>query len=213
MRIAFLTPEDVTPTSADGGLANYLKKTALALAERGCQLWVFLLSGRDATWQDGQVTVCEVKRNVFLHRMRSIFPFLGITQFFSQLASSRRIATKFWEIHKSSPFDILQASSYMAPGYALLKNGKVPMVCRVSSYTPALRSAYGRKKSFCESLSDWLEVQQVAKAEASFAPSRLVSNIFFKVTGCAPTVIRTPMDIQEPILDYSFFNAHKQYFL
>ena len=212
MRIAFLTPEYVTKTRVDGGLANYIKKTAKALSLRRCDVWVFVLSDRDTVWQDETVTVCEVKRNVFLHRMRSIFPFLGITQFFSQLASSRRIATKFWEIHKSRAFDILQASSYMAPGYTLLKNGKVPMVCRVSSYTPALRSAYGRKKNFCESLSDWLEVQQVAKAEASFAPSRLVSNIFFKVTGRAPTVIRTPMDIQEPILDYSFFNAHKHTF-
>ena len=209
MRIAFLTPEYVTKNSADGGLANYIKKIAKALSLRRCDVWVFVLSDLDTVWQDETVTVCEVKRNVFLHRMRSSFPFLGITQFFSQLASSRRIATKFWKIHKSRPFDILQASSYMAPGYTLLKNGKVPMVCRVSSYTPALRSAYGRKRNFCESLSDWLEVQQVAKAEVSFAPSRLVSNIFFKVTGCAPTLIRTPIDIQEPILDYSFFNAHK----
>lgn len=208
MRIAFLTPEYVTAKSADGGLANYIKKTARALSLRRCDVWVFVLSGRDTIWQDEMVTVCEVKRKVFLFKVLSIFPFASVTQVFNQLISSRRIANKFWEIHKKRPFDIVQASSYMAPGYTLLKNGKVPIVCRVSSYTPVWRAAYGRKRSFCDSLSDWFEVQQVANADASFAPSRFVSNIFLKITGCESAVIRTPMDMQEPILDYSFFNTH-----
>ncbi|MDO8445563.1 MAG: glycosyltransferase family 4 protein [Deltaproteobacteria bacterium] len=209
MRVVFLTPEYVTKTSADGGLANYIKKTAKALSLRGCDVWVFVVADRDTIWQDEMVTVCEVKRKVFWLQMLSIFPFTGLIQVLNQLISSRRVAKKYWEIHKKKPFDIVQASSYMAPGYALLKNGKVPIVCRISSYSPVVRAAYGRKRSFGEYLSDWLEIRQVADAAASFAPSRFVSNIFFKVTGCEPAVIRTSMDIQEPILDYSFFNAHK----
>lgn len=210
MRIAFITPEYVTPTSADGGLANYIKKTAKALSLRGCDVWVFVLSNRDTIWKDEMVTVCEVRRGSILFRLLYMVPFVGnLTVVLNQIASSRRIAKKLWEIHKKRPFDIVQASSYMAPGYSLLKNGKVPIVCRVSSYTSLWRSAYGRKKGFGEYLSDWFEIKQVADADASFAPSRFVANIFFKVTECELAVIRTPIDIQEPILDYSFFNVHK----
>lgn len=210
MRIAFLTPEYVTPTSADGGLANYIKKTANALSFRGCDVWVFVLSYRDAVWKDEAVTVCEVRRGGILFRLLSMFPFVGnLTLVLNQLASSRALAKKLWQIHAKKPFDVIQASSYMAPGYALLKNGKVPIVCRVSSYTPLVREAYGRKRCFAEYLSDRLELSQVKDADVSFSPSWFVSEIFFKATECEPAVIRTPLDIQEPILDYSFFNAHK----
>lgn len=210
MRIAFLTPEYVTPTSADGGLANYLKKTALALAERGCEPWVFVSSERDATWQDGPVTVCEVRPTSCLLDLLDKIPGVRLfTPAFRELTAAKALASRFWQEHERKPFDIIQAPSFRASGYYLMGNGKVPVVCRISSYTPYVRQAYGRKKWPHEYLTDRFEVRQVARADASFAPSRLVADAFQRVTGREPAVIRTPVDFNIPLLAPSCFEANR----
>lgn len=217
MRIAFLTPEYVTPASADGGLANYLKKTALALAERGCQLWVFLSSDRDATWQDGPVTVCEVRSTNNLFDVLNKIPGVRIfTPAFCELSAAKALACRFWLEHENKPFDIIQVPSFRSSGYYLLGNGRVPVVCRISSYTPLWRSAYGRHKSPYEYLTDRFELHQVVRADACFVPSRLLAEVFRQVAGCEPLIIRTPVDSNILPLDTSYFNAHRpggRYFL
>lgn len=210
MRIAFLTPEYVTPSSADGGLANYLKKTAYALSERGCEPWVFVSSERDATWQDGPVTVCEVRPTSRLLDALDKIPAVRLfTPAFRELSAAKALAHRFWQEHQRNPFDIIQAPSFQASGYYLLNNGRVPVVCRISSYTPMVRAAYGRQKLPFEYLADRFEVRQVAQADACFAPSRLVAEAFQRITGRAPAIIRTPVDLCIPPLDTSYFDANR----
>jgi hypothetical protein len=60
MHIGFLTPEYVSARSLDGGLANYLKKTAAALVNRGHQVTIFCLSDRDSVWSDNNVKIIEI---------------------------------------------------------------------------------------------------------------------------------------------------------
>ena len=62
MHIAFLTPEYSTPGRPEGGLANYIRNVGGALAERGHRVSVFVLSSQGATWQDGKITVHEIRR-------------------------------------------------------------------------------------------------------------------------------------------------------
>lgn len=206
MRIAFLTPEYVTPTSADGGLANYLKKASLALVQRGCEVWVFVESTRDAIWHDNDITVCEVRCDNDLLNLASRIPVVRMfVSGYSKYDTTRKIAQKFWDVHSKSPFDVIQASSYTSPGFALLNNGKIPMVCRVSSYSPCWRAAFGRKRNLAEHVSDLMELRQAREADASFAPSHFVSKMYVQAKCSEPTVLRTPVDMNLNGLDSSYF--------
>jgi len=210
MHIGFLTPEYVIPPDRiDGGLANYLKKIAHALTDRGEEVSIIVLSDQNAIWKDNSITIHEVKR-FSVPRWMYLCKFLtSIIPIANQYFSSRRAARKVWDVHKERPFDILQASSYMAPGYSLLKNGKIPLVCRISSYTPFWRSASGRQRSFAEYLTDWLEIQQVVKAERAFAPSNCLAEIFSYCEGCKLDIIRTPFETPENIAQNgSYYQEH-----
>ena len=204
MRIGFVTPEYVLPDRWDGGLANYLRKVGVSLAARGHAPAVFVLSQRDAQWQDGQITIYEVKKVEIQGRAK----FRGFHRVLAQYLNARRLATAVWRIHRAKPLDIVQASSYMAPGYKLLGNDRIPIVCRVSSYTPMLRSAFGTQRNSAAYLSDWLEIRQVLDADASFAPSRFVANTYERVEGFQPKVIRSPLSLPNVELDPSFYHAH-----
>lgn len=182
MHIGFLTPEYVMPGRLDGGLANYIRKVGLALTNRGHQVSVLVLSNQNARWQDDRITVYEVKHVIVPKWLRG-HRFHAVV---ARILSARRLTSAVWKIHRANPFDILQASSYMAPGYALRRNGRIPLVCRVSSYTPLLRSAYGRQRSIGDYMRDWLEIRQVLDAEASFAPSRFMATTFARLEGYQP---------------------------
>lgn len=194
MHIGFLTPEYATPVNRDGGLANYLRKVGRALANRGHEVTVLLASNRHARWMDGSVAIEEVRRATLpalasrVPGLRQVLPALALA------ATSRRLASAVWRIHRERPFTVLQASSFAAPGLALLGNSRIPVVCRISSYTPLYRTAYGRRRGLDEVLTDWLEARQVAEADAAFSPSRLMAKAFERLEGCRVEVIRTPID-------------------
>lgn len=195
MHIGFLTPEYVLPGRIDGGLANYIRKTGLALAERGHDVSVFVLSDRNGRFQDNALTIHEIKRIRFRH-----MPALA------QILSARRLAKTVWRVHRAEPIDVLQSSNYMIPGYALRGNGRIPLVCRLSSYTPLWRAAYGRQPALKESLSDRLELRQILDADVTFAPSQFMADHFQHAHGIPPRVIRTPIGKLDRVeLDDSFY--------
>lgn len=210
MKIAFLTPEYVTSTNVDGGLANYLKKTAAALAMRGFDVSIFVVSNRDAVWLDGAVKIIEVSRASFLPSLLSHLSFLRtLIPLLTQIIGARKIAGKFWKEHANRPFDIIQVSNYLSPGYFLLNNKEVPVVCRISSYTPLWRSAYGRKTSFIDYIMDWLEIRQVRGADLSYSPSRFMANTYLERKSCHLDIIPTPLDWDIPRMDYTYFEKHR----
>jgi len=134
------------------------------------------------------------------------------------IQNSNRIKQEIWKIHKKEPFSIIQVPSYSALGFSLVRNLKVPIVCRISSYSPSYRSAYGRKTSIKERLLDWLELYQVKNADAVFAPSRFTSDLYKKKHGIDIDIIRTPIDanISEHEYDLRFYQHHfenKKYLL
>lgn len=205
-----MTPEYVTAKRVDGGLAHYIKKTAAGLAGRDCDIHVFVLSDLDRMWHDGEVTIHEAKRVSIPGLILSKIPFLHhFSAVVTQLLDARKLARRFTECHRACPFDLIQASSYKAPGYALLGNGKVPLVCRVSSYTPVVRTAYGNKRVLADYLSDWLELSQVTDADAAFAPSLFTAQLFRKVEGVKVDLVKTSLDVRETNEDFSLFDLHK----
>ena len=197
MHIGFLTPEYVLSGKISGGLANYVQKTAYGLSALGHDITIFVLSERNHVSYDKNIKVIEIEKSnlklTYLPRkIRWVFD--TILPSINQILSSRRIALQVWRENSQHNFDILQSSSYMAPGYWLRNNGKIPLVCRISSYTPVVRSAYGRQRDFGEYLSDWLEIRQVLDADASFAPSKFTAFLFEQLEAFKTVVLRTPMD-------------------
>jgi glycosyltransferase involved in cell wall biosynthesis len=208
IHIAFLTPEYSRDQAPEGGLGNYLRKTAMQLCHRGHRVSIFCLSKLCRDYRDGEVFVHEVRRFRFpyqLARFRQMAPFLPAI---AQVRSAQRLAKQFWQAASGNPVDIVQASSFGSPGYTLRHNGQMPVVCRISSYTPLYRSASGQRRSFGDYLSDWLEVRQVLDAQASFAPSELMASAFARVEGHRPLVIRSPANVDEVSYDPSFYERH-----
>ena len=209
VRIAFVTSEYVLPNRVEGGLANYLKKTGAELARRGSDIWIFVPSDRNACWRDGALTVCEVRKTALLLDAAVRVPLLKrVAPVAQQLLAAHRLARRLRKTHRRQAFDIIQTSNYKVPGYFLRNDRRVPLVCRVSSYTPLYRSAYGRTRNLSESLSDWLEIRHVLDAEAAFAPSRFMAEAYARIEGYRPQVIRTPVDLSEVTPDLSYYQRH-----
>ena len=216
MHIAFLTPEYSRDEDQQGGLGNYLRKVGLELCRRGHRVTILCLSSSRAEWQDNLIHVQEIKRFRFpyqLMRFRAVCPYLPAI---AHVRSAHRLERALLKIHRRDRVDIAQASSYKAPGYTLRRNPHIPLVCRISSYTPLLRAACGQSRTFGEYLCDWLEVRQVLDADASFAPSEFMANTFARIEGHRPLTIRTPAILEGIALDSSFFDCHlrnKKYLL
>lgn len=208
MHIGFFTPEYATQTNPDGGLANYVRKTGQALAGRGHKVSVFVSSKDNATWLDGAVRVFEVGQPVYSTHLPSARLLKPLTLWLQQNLSARRMAEQVWKVHVREPFDIFQSSTYGAPGLMLRHNGRVPLVCRVSSYTPLIRSAYGRRSSLGDRWLDGVEKRLVREADASFAPSQFMAETYSRYVGVTPAVLRTPVDEITILPDPSFYQAH-----
>lgn len=209
MHIGFLTPEYVTPETPDGGLANYLKKTAEALAERGNNVTIFLISRSDATWYDGKVRIVEVAGRETPKESVRFSPVRIMAQFTDQVHNSKVLARRVLQYQKERPLDIVQASSIRSPGNALLHNHHFPLVCRASSYTPLWRRAYGRRLSPDDILIEWLEFRQMKESDASYSPSEFIAGIFTGKTKRPVPVIRTPPDLHPGRnLDETFYKQN-----
>jgi len=208
MHVGFLSPEYVLPGRYDGGLANYIYKTAHAFISRSHRVTVFVLSDQDRTSNDGQVKVMEVKRvQTPLIRLagKPVALINALLPALDQIRSSRRIAHFVWKEHHIDPFDVLQTSSFLVPGFTLRKNGRIPLVCRISSYTPVYRAAYGRQRSLAEYISDWLEIRQVIDADAAFSPSLFSISLFERLEAFRPDLLRTPIDFAKIEPDVSLY--------
>ncbi len=208
MHIAFLTPEYSSDQKPEGGLGNYLRKTAIQLIQRGHRVSVFCLSQSELQSFDGEVRIYNVKRFRFANQLTRWSRIASLLPVVAQVRSAQRVAKKFWRINSTDPFDIVQSASYATPGLFIRKNGRIPDLCRISSYTPFWRSATGQKRTFGDYLRDWLEVRQVIDAQAAFAPSEHIAKAFHRIEACQPRVIRSPANVDEVAFDSSFYQQH-----
>lgn len=166
------------------------------------------MSDRTTTWQDGAIAVYEVKQNNLTVQLQGIRPVRPFLIALTRLLDSRRLAAKVWQIHQQTPFDLLQTSDYLAPGYALRRNNRIPLVCRISYYAPLWRSAYGMQRRFGDHLNDWLELRQVIDADAAYAPSTFLAKVFARMEGYQPAVLRTPLELPAVEIDSSYHQTH-----
>jgi len=208
MHIAFLTPEYSCDEERQGGLGNYLRKVGLELYRRGHRVSILCLAGENAEWDDHGIQVKEIKRFRFCYKLMRLRPMYPYLMAMAQIRSAGRLGRELLKLHSSSRVDIAQASSYGAPGYTVRRNRQIPLVCRISSYTPMLRSACGQQRTFGDLLADWLEVRQALDARASFTPSDFVADNYARLEGYRPLTIRTPATLEPIDLDSSFYDRH-----
>jgi hypothetical protein len=159
MHIAFMTPEYAGPDGGTGGLGVYLRKTAAALMSRGHRVSVFLQGHESKRWDDGAVRIHVVARARPWNWARPLRWLATVAPAIRQVRSARSLAAKVWQVHAREPIDLIQTASFMAPGLALIGNGRIPVVCRASSYTPLWRAAYGTRRNAAQYLCDGLELR------------------------------------------------------
>ena len=199
MHIAFMTPEYYSSERPTGGLGVYVRKTAMALTARGHRVSVFLQDHGRRDWLDGAVHVYAEARARPWPWLRH-HPWLGaVAPGIRQVRSARRLAVRVRQVHARDPIDIIQVSNFMTPGLAMLGNGRIPVICRASSYTPLWRAAFGNVRSPAQYLCDGLELRQFTQAQAIFAPSQFLAGILNRFEGLAVDVIRTPLPEAGPV--------------
>jgi len=217
MHIAFLSNEYIIPPDRlDGGLATYLQKVSYGLINIGHKVSVLCLSTRNISWKDREVNIFEVDCRQIEGKLSLSKIFSPALEFEQIILNSRLLELKVWEIHRDFPIDLIQISSYMAAGITLCNNGKIPVVCRISSFTPLLRNIYGYPNTIKTAMADWCQIYSAEAADGVFAPSKLMADYYSMFSSARPKVIRTPPDQINDDLDDSVYLNHlidKKYLL
>ncbi len=207
MHIAYLTPEYPDSRRPDGGLGNYIRKVSLELIRRGHEATAFVLSYENKSWNDQDIRVLQLNSFRFhwrLRRNRSLSRWLDLCE---RWINGKRLKLFVLQSHRRKKIDLVQTSNYLAPGIELCRNGQFPLVCRCSSYMPPLRAANGQQRTIKSTIEDWREISTMLKADAVFAPSAYVANLYDRFEAIKPRVIRTPIENTPSGSDESVYQA------
>ncbi len=220
MHIGFLTPEYPLRNAKIGGLGTYVRKTALELYQRGHKVSVFLESDRNGKINDDGVTVYEIKCPNLYYGLNSHSTFKQLIRVGLVLYASLKVRYKVLQIHQNNPLSIVQSPNYLAPGFFLRKNKKIPVISRTSSYAPLYHAAFGIPRTLGDYLLDYLELKQVSDVYKSFSPSRFTQRVYDRYEFCNLDFIKTPIEQPKTVkFDPSLLNKiqerlqHKQYLL
>lgn len=217
MHIGFVTPEYPTPTMPQGGLANYIRKTARHLTERGHDVTIIFIGQARRIWWDDEVLVRELPTPQ-VHVLLNMPLIWRLSPMLSILSAAWVVRWAVWMLHRLYPFDVLQVSNFRAAGLLLCRNARVPVIARISSHRKLWRTADGQQSQLKHIIPDWLERQQVTQADAVFAPSQRLIDVYAAQDDLPPNqVIRTPLDTLVPAkFDTTFYDENltdKRYLL
>jgi glycosyltransferase involved in cell wall biosynthesis len=171
LRIAFATPEYITEKHFDGGLANYLYRTATTLANLGHDVHVITLSQTEqAQFQHHGVTVHRLllgKRWYAVNRFTR-YQFPTALHWFNL---STRVYQKLRQLNAEQPFDIVQFPNYSYCGlFSILFSG-IPHVLRASSDEPFFEDPE-KEHTLDFKLLQLLEKIQYRRSRYVFLPSQ-----------------------------------------
>jgi glycosyltransferase involved in cell wall biosynthesis len=217
MRIVFVTPEFVTESNFDGGLANYLYRVSLSLIKFGHEPVIVVTSNRNEVINHHGIEVHRVYVNFdhwllksYKRIIRNKFNYAA-NWFFQSWLLNQTVK----KIHKRKPVDIIQYASYTAIGYFRYK--KVAAVVRLSSFQPLWRIAYGNLNPSNDELRmEELELLSFRKADGIFGPSVNIAKEVEQVIQKKVQVIESPFILETTTIDnviYDNFLKGKKYLL
>jgi glycosyltransferase involved in cell wall biosynthesis len=217
LRIAFVTPEYVTEDYFDGGLANYLNRTAKLLAGRGHDVHVVTLSNRnDPVFNHEGVLV----HRVLLKPSWQVFDRVtrySLTTTLHWLNFSAQAFRKLKQLHREQPFDLVQYPNFSYCGLLAIPFLRTAHVVRASSHQAALHDAAGIKRNFDIAVTEQLELLQYKLTRHVFAPSEAVQKLLVEKLGKPDArLIRTPFYVESSEWDtsvYDQFLSGKKYAL
>lgn len=217
LRIAFATPEYVTEEHFDGGLANYLNRTAKLLAGRGHDVHVITLSYKEESeFNHEGVMVHRVMLKPSWHVFNRVTRY-SLTTTLHWLNFSTQAFRKLKQLHREQPFHLVQYPNYSYCGLLSIPFLRTTHVVRASSNQAALHEAAGIKRNFDIAVTEQLEMLQYKMARNVFAPSVGIQRVLAdKLSKPDAPLIRSPFYIESSEWDtavYDQFLKGKKYAL
>jgi glycosyltransferase involved in cell wall biosynthesis len=217
LRIAFATPEFVTETHFDGGLANYLNRVSKKLAELGHDVHVVThsLENEDEFHHEG-VMVHRVMPKRAWHVVNRLTRY-SLPTTLHWLNLSAQVYRKLKQLHRHTPFDVIQYPSYSSCGVFAIPLLRSAHIVRGSSYQPVWNDVAGLNGNFDSSLTARLEGLQYRLTRHVHAPSRGLQNMLANKMSVADVrLIRSPFYVETHDWDttvYDQFLKGKRYAL
>lgn len=214
LRIAFATPEFVTETHFDGGLANYINRVSKRLAELGHDVHVVTLSLKDdAEFDHEGVAVHRVMLKPAWHVFNRLTRY-SLTTTLHWLNFSAQAYRKLKQLHRREPFDLIQYPNYSACGLFSIPLLRATHVVRASSQPGRNDLACG-KRNLDSIVVGRLEALQYNLTRNVHAPSRAMHQMLTTKKRDA-RLIRTPFYVETRAWDSSIhdqFVKDKKYLL
>ncbi|MEN3327218.1 MAG: hypothetical protein V7638_2025 [Acidobacteriota bacterium] len=209
MRIAFATPEFVTESYFDGGLANYLNRVSRALVQLGHDVHVVTLSTRneDAFDHEG-VMVHRVMLKPGWHALNYVTR-CSLQTTLHWLNFTTQIFRKLKQLHRRKPFDLIQYPNYSSCGLLSIPFLSTTHIVRASSQ-PGWNLRI--KRNLDSVLTESLEALQYKLTRNVHAPSRAIQKMLSGDT----RLIRSPFYVETRDWDttaYDQFFKDKKYLL
>ena len=208
LRIAFTTPEFVTETHFDGGLANYLNRVSKILADRGHDVHVITLSQKDeAEFDHHGVTVHRVMLKPLWHTVNRITRY-SLPTTLHWLNFSAQAYRKLKQLHRRKPFQLIQYPNYSFSGLFSIPLLRAAHVVRASSFEPALTNANGAKRNLDSALVRRFETLQYKLTRNVYAPSRALQKALTDQLDIGAQLIRSPFYIETDEWDKSIYDQY-----
>ena len=212
MRLAFITSEFVTEPNFSGGLANYLGRTTVALAQQGHDVEVFTRAERHG---DDDYHGVRVRRVVPLWDRRMVLDHVDrlVPRSFYIAYQDIKAASSIWrawkKIHRQKPFDVVQAANVQCVGLFFRRVRNAPVVIRLSSYHPYWDQATGVSPTASVRLRWKLDEWTLLRRQYVYAPSHFVAQKVAQAYGLQRVEVVEPPFFQ-PIAhrDYVQYEEH-----
>jgi len=207
LRIAFATQEYVTEASYDGGIANYVYRTAASLARLGHDVHVITLSYEDeAQFQHHGISVHRVtfdKRWLQLNRITRY----RLTTTLHLLALSAAVFQKLKQLNHEQAFDLIQFPNCGYSGLFSILFLRVPHVLRASWNEPEWNKSDELRPTMDSRARALIERLQFRLSPNVYAPSRTLQKILNGTESSASVrVISPPCYLETTKWDYSIRN-------
>ena len=206
LRIAFATPEYVTEAHFDGGLANYISRVAKLLVDRRHDVHVITYSQIDeAEFEHQGVKVHRVRPKRFWTVCNRATGY-SLANTLHWLSISTRIYRKLKQLHRETPFHLIQYPNYSLCGMFAIPFLRAKHVLRVSSLQRDLNLASEADRTIDSSLSERLEELQYRLTRNVFAPSDTMRRVLQKRVQTDLPVIRSPFYVETDDWDYTVYD-------